>query len=319
NGLVDSLNDPYSSYLDAKTFSDLKEQIKGSFAGLGILVTLRDEDITIVKAYKDAPAYREGIKDGDVILAVDETDVDGLDLDDVIAMIRGPVGTEVNLTIRRAEEIQLLLFTVAREEIVVPTVEAHLVEDTQILYVAISQFNERTGMEMREILAQTEAENADGIILDLRYNPGGELLSAVDVAKHFIPEGPIVFIENRAGDELIYESNGDTMDLPLVVLINGESASASEIIAGAVKDTGAGVLVGTRTFGKGIVQTVFPLRAGAGLKLTTAHYLTPDKNDIHEKGVEPDVHVEQDRNNLFADIQMERAVEVMNGLISAVH
>ena len=315
NGLVDSLGDPYSVYLDPSTFSSLREQIKGSFAGLGILISIREEQVIIVKVYKDTPAYREGIKDGDIIVKIDDTDTEGLDLDTVVSMVKGAVGTEVTLTISRPDEPELLLFAVKREEIIVPTVESQLNEESRIQYIAISQFNERTGSEMREFLIRAEEDNASGIILDLRNNPGGELKAAVEVSRNFIPEGPIVFIADRAGGETVYESFGETINLPLVVLINGESASASEILAGAVKDTGAGVLVGTRTFGKGIVQTVYPLRDGAGLKLTTAHYLTPAKNNIHEKGVEPDIHIEQDRDNPNSDLQLEKALEVMEGLI----
>lgn len=315
NGLVDSLGDPYSVYLDPSTFSSLREQIKGSFAGLGILISIREEQVIIVKVYKDTPAYREGIKDGDIIVKIDDTDTEGLDLDTVVSMVKGAVGTEVTLTISRPDEPELLLFAVKREEIIVPTVESQLNEESRIQYIAISQFNERTGSEMREFLIRAEEDNASGIILDLRNNPGGELKAAVEVSRNFIPEGPIVFIADRAGGETVYESFGETINLPLVVLINGESASASEILAGAIKDTGAGVLVGTRTFGKGIVQTVYPLRDGAGLKLTTAHYLTPAKNNIHEKGVEPDIHIEQDRDNPNSDLQLEKALEVMEGLI----
>ena len=310
-GLVGSLDDPYSAYLDQETFSALKEQIRGSFAGLGILVGVREHRVAVVRAYKETPAYREGVKDGDLIIKIDELDTEDLDLDQAISLMRGSVGTKVTLTISRQGEPELLVFNLTREEITVPTVEARLIDDESIEYITISQFTERTGAEMRKALEQTLDDQARGVVLDLRYNPGGELLAAVEVARNFIPTGPIVFIENRAGKEQVFESYGETINLPLVVLINEDSASASEILAGAVKDTGAGTLVGTRSYGKGIVQTVFNLRDGAGLKLTTAHYLTPDRNNIHEKGIEPDLVIEQDPNNPTQDIQMEKALEVM--------
>ena len=310
-GLVSSLDDPYSAYLDQETFAALKEQIRGSFAGLGILVAARDQRVAVVKAYEDTPASREGIEDGDIIFKIDDLDTEGIDLDTAISLMRGEVGTKVTLTISRQGEPELLVFNVTREEITVPTVETRFIEADQIEYISISQFTERTGAEVRNALEQTQTDQARGIILDLRYNPGGELVAAVEVARNFVPEGPIVYIANRAGKEQVYESYGETIDLPLVVLINGDSASASEILAGAIKDTGAGVLVGTRSYGKGIVQTVFNLRDGAGLKLTTAHYLTPNRNNIHEIGIEPDLIVEQDLDEPTTDLQMEKALEVI--------
>ena len=310
-GLVGSLDDPYSAYLDQETYSSLKEQIRGSFAGLGILVAARDQRVAVVKTYKDTPAYREGIEDGDIIVKIGDIDTEGIELDTAISLMRGEVGTKVTLTVSRQGEDEFLVFNVTREEITVPTVEARYIDSDRIEYISISQFTERTGAEVRSALEQTRTDQARGIILDLRYNPGGELLAAVEVARNFVPEGPIVFIDNRAGREQVFESYGETVDLPLVVLINGDSASASEILAGAVKDTGAGVLVGTRSYGKGIVQTVFNLKDGAGLKLTTAHYLTPNRNNIHQIGVEPDITVEQDINSPEKDLQLEKALEVI--------
>lgn len=315
-GLVDSLGDPYSVYLDPQTFAHLQEQIKGSFGGLGILVGVKEEYLTVVRAYKGTPADREGIKDGDLIVKIDDRDADGIDLDTAISLMRGPVGSKVNLTIARQGVPEPLQFTITREEINIPTVDGQMLEGTRIEYIVISQFTERTPEEIKNVLAKAQEEEAAGIILDLRDNPGGELFSVVEVAKNFIPQGPIVYIDNQAGHENVYESDGGkTINLPLAVLINAGSASASEILAGAVKDTGAGVLVGTKTFGKGIVQTVFRLSGGAGLKLTTARYLTPAKNDIHEKGIEPDMHVQASDKRLN-DVQLDKAVEVINEKIA---
>lgn len=308
-GIVNSLNDPYSVYLDANTFSALQEQIKGSFGGLGILVGVKDKRLTVVRTYQGTPAARAGVHASDVIVQIDERDATDIDLETAIGLMRGPVGSKINLIVTRNGSDEPLPITMFREEISVPTVEGRVLPDSAIGYVAISQFTERTPREMKETLNKLTGEAVKGLVLDLRDNPGGELYAAVEVAKNFIPKGPIVFIDYRNGKDQEYKSEGENLQLPLVVLMNGNSASASEILAGAVKDTGAGTLVGTKTFGKGIVQTVFPLENGAGLKLTTARYLTPAKNDIHEKGIQPDVTVPlEDRTR---DTQLEQAVAIM--------
>ena len=309
-GLVDSLDDPYSVYLEPKTYSQLKDQIKGSFGGLGILVGIKEQKLTVVRAYQGTPAFEAGIEAGDVIIKIDDSDARGIDLETAIKLIKGPVGSQVSLTVSRQGNPEPLQFPLVREEISVPTVEGRVLSDTKIGYITISQFTERTAEEMKVTLSKLQDESITGLILDLRDNPGGELGTAVNVAKHFIPKGPIVFIDYRVGKDQEFSSEGHTVGLPLVVLINGGSASASEILAGAVKDTGAGVLVGTKTFGKGIVQTVFPLNNGAGLKLTTARYLTPNKNDINQKGVEPDVLVQPLEDN-SRDVQLDWAVELI--------
>jgi carboxyl-terminal processing protease len=308
-GIVNSLNDPYSVYLDANTFSALQEQIKGSFGGLGILVGVKDKRLTVVRTYQGTPAARAGVQASDVIVQIDERDATDIDLETAIGLMRGPVGSKINLIVTRNGSDEPLPITMFREEISVPTVEGRVLPDSAIGYVAISQFTERTPREMKETLNKLTGEAVKGLVLDLRDNPGGELFAAVEVAKNFIPRGPIVFIDYRNGKDQEYKSEGENLQLPLVVLMNGNSASASEILAGAVKDTGAGTLVGTKTFGKGIVQTVFRLENGAGLKLTTARYLTPAKNDIHEKGIQPDVTVPlEDRTR---DTQLEQAVAIM--------
>ncbi|MFA4884360.1 MAG: S41 family peptidase [Desulfotomaculaceae bacterium] len=314
-GMVESLNDPYSVYLEPKTYSQLQEQIKGSFGGLGILVGIKEQKLTVVRAYQGTPAAKAGIEAGDVISGIDDSDARGIDLETAIKLMRGPVGSSVSLTVSRQGNPEPLQFALVREEISVPTVEGQILSGTKIGYIIISQFTERTAEEMKGTLNRLQGENIKGLILDLRDNPGGELGASVNVSKYFIPKGPIVFIDYRVGKDQEFSSEGRTVELPLVVLINGGSASASEILAGAVKDTGAGTLVGTKTFGKGIVQTVFPLNNGAGLKLTTARYLTPNKNDINQKGVEPDVQV-QPLEDKSRDLQLDRAIELIKQKIA---
>ncbi len=310
-GIVDALEDPYSVYLDPQTFKQLQEQITGSFGGLGILVGLNKEEMLIVvRVYDHTPAAEAGVQAGDIIFGIDARDVQGLDLDTAIGLMRGPVGSKIKLGVLREGHAEPLEFRITRKEISVPTVEGELLPDSSIGYIAISQFNEKTSNEMLQVLGKLKGQGMQGIILDLRDNPGGELTAATQVADNFIPQGPIVFIDYRTGEEEIREADNDYLKLPLAVLVNGGSASASEILAGAVKDTEAGVLVGTKTFGKGIVQTVYTLDSDAGLKLTTARYLTPKKKDIHKKGVLPDVVVEN-MPDQPGDEQLDRAIELV--------
>lgn len=310
-GIVESLQDPYSVYLDAQTFKRLQEQISGSFGGLGILVGVNnDELLTVVRVYEDTPAAGEGMRAGDIIMGIDDRDVQGLDLDTAIGLMRGPVGSDIKLSVAREGHAEFIDFNITRQEISVPSVEGRMLPNSRIGYVAVSQFNEKTPDEMQQVLANLKDQGMQGIVLDLRDNPGGELIAATRVADNFVPKGPIVYIDYRTGAEDVKEADGSYLGLPMSVLVNGGSASAAEILAGAVKDTGVGVLVGTRTFGKGIVQTVFSLDNDAGLKLTTARYLTPKKKDIHKKGVMPDV-VMEDLPDQPGDEQLDKAVELV--------
>ncbi|MBC7104419.1 MAG: PDZ domain-containing protein, partial [Firmicutes bacterium] len=290
-GMVEALGDPYSLYLDPRTFGHLREQIEGSFGGLGILVGLRDHRLTVVRSYENMPAQRAGVRAGDVILKIGERSTEDMDLETAIDLMRGPVGTEVTLTVLREGVGEPLRFTIVRERIQVPTVESRPVDQNGVVHLAISQFTSQTGDEFRRVVQEISARRPKGIILDLRDNPGGELYAAVEVAGYFVPPGPVVHVEYRTGRNETLRASGRYLRLPLVVLVNQGTASAAEILAAAIKDRGTGVLVGTRTYGKGVVQSVFELENGAGLKLTTARYLTPSRQDIDRKGVEPDVTV----------------------------
>ncbi len=310
-GIVESLQDPYSVYLDADTFKRLQEQISGTFGGLGILVGVNKEEfLTVVRVYEDTPAAGEGVQAGDIIVGIDGRDVQGLDLDTAINLMRGPVDSKIKLSIMREGRPEPIEFNITRQEISVPSVEGRMLPNSRIGYITISQFTEKTPDEMLQVLAKLRDQNMKGIILDLRDNPGGELTSATRVADNFIPEGPIVYIDYRTGAEDVKRADDNYLHLPMAVLVNEGSASAAEILAGAVKDTKAGVLVGTRTFGKGIVQTVFTLNKGAGLKLTTARYLTPKKKDIHKKGIMPDVLVEN-LPDKAGDEQLDKAISLV--------
>lgn len=307
-GIVEALGDPYSVYLEPATFKHLQEQIRGSFGGLGILVGMKDERLTVIKPFPGTPAGRAGIKPGDIIVKINDRETDGLDLETAVSLMRGPVGTTVKLTLMRPGGKPLVL-TLRREEISVPTVEEKLLPG-KIGYVAISQFTERTPGELHAVLGELQRQGVRGLILDLRDNPGGELQAAVRVADFFVPPGPVVYVDYRNGKDEVFSASGPRLGLPLVVLVNENSASAAEIVAAAIKETGSGKIVGTRTFGKGVVQSVYPLRNGAGLKLTTARYLTPEKHDINKRGVEPDVRVEQPPNST-ADRQLAVAEQIL--------
>ncbi|WP_347490153.1 S41 family peptidase [Desulfoscipio sp. XC116] len=310
-GIVESLEDPYSVYLDPQTFKRLQEQISGSFGGLGILVGVdKEEFLTVVRVYDNTPAAEEGVRVGDIIVGIDGRDVQGLDLETAITLMRGPVDSKIKVSVAREGHPEPIEFDITRREISVPSVEGRMLTNSSIGYVTVSQFNEKTPDEMLQVLANLRDHGMRGIVLDLRDNPGGELIAATQVADNFIPKGPIVYIDYRTGTEDVKDADDNYLRLPLAVLVNGGSASAAEILAGAVKDTEVGVLVGTRTFGKGIVQTVFTLDNDAGLKLTTAHYLTPKKKDIHKKGIAPDVVVEN-LPDQPGDEQLDKAVELV--------
>lgn len=310
HGIVESLNDPYSVYMDRNTFAGLQEQIRGSFGGLGILVGMQDHYLTVARAYEGTPAQKAGIRKGDIITRINNRDARDIDLETAVNLMRGPVGTKITLTIARKGVPKPWNVQLTREEISVPTVEGKILPGTGIGYIQISQFTEKTPEEMDDVVARLKKENMRAVLLDLRDNPGGELQAAVRVADYFVPKGPVVYIDYRTGRDETYSSNGGNLGLPLVVLVNGNSASAAEILAGAIKDTGAGILVGEKTFGKGIVQTVYQLGGGAGLKLTTARYLTPARHDINKKGIVPNVIVTQPPH-AEVDLQLQKGIELL--------
>lgn len=306
-GMVEALNDPYSVYLEPETYARFMEQVKGSFGGIGILVGYRDEGLTVVRPYEGTPAAVAGLRAGDLILAVDGKDTQDMDLETAVLLMRGEVGTEVRLTIRRGHQ-EPREYMVVRRQIQVPTVEGELKEGG-IGHVVLSQFTEKTGGELAYLL-NSFGRDLRGLVLDLRDNPGGDLMAAVEVADLFLGAGPVVHIDYRTGEDETYYSEKGRLEVPLVVLVNRTTASAAEIVAGAVKDTDSGVLVGTQTYGKGVVQNVFPLRNGAGLKLTTARYLTPSGYDLHQKGITPHIEV-QDSADFESDPQLDKALEIL--------
>lgn len=314
-GIVESLDDPYSVYLEPKIFKQLTEQISGVFGGVGIVVGMKQDHLTVLAPVKGTPAYKAGIKSGDVITEIDGKKALKINLDTAVSLIKGPAGTKVKLTVMREGTDKPLSFDLKREIITLPTVEGEMIKGTKIAHIRLTQFSTQTSEDLSKTLVELKSQKYQGIILDLRDNPGGELDAAVEVADNFVPpETPIVHIVYRKGSPKVYMSDEESLKVPLVVLVNEGSASASEIVAGAIKDTKAGTLIGTKTFGKGVVQQIYDLPHDAGLKLTIAKYLTPKKHDINKKGIIPDIIVKQPAN-AKKDVQLDKAIKIIEDKI----
>ncbi|MGB3959487.1 MAG: S41 family peptidase, partial [bacterium] len=317
-GLVEALEDPYSHYLSPENYEKLKIQVTGTFGGIGVIMTLWEGDIVIVDPpMPGSPAAAVGLQAGDIITSVDGRPLAGLTVDQAAELIRGPVGTEVDLGIRRGEET--LEVTLVRDHIPIISVRSQMLEEESgIGYLRISVFNEHTGQEVREALAALEKEGVRGLVLDLRRNPGGILKVAVEVAGLFLPAGePVLHVRGRDGEEQSITTFDEPLcpHLPMVVLVDGGSASAAEILAGALQDTGRASLVGTRTFGKGSVQTIYPLGDDGAVRLTTALYITAGGHFIDKEGIQPDVTVEY-KPEAEGDEQLEAAVEILRESLS---
>lgn len=298
NGMLTSL-DPHSGYLDAKKYRDMQVQTKGEFGGLGIEVTMEDGLVKVVSPIDDTPAYRAGIQAGDVITHINNEPVLGMSLAEAVERMRGPVDTSIALTLRRPGEEEPIDVSMARAVITISPVRWRAEED--IGYIRVTTFNEQTESKLREALESLEAELGDkmkGVVLDLRNNPGGLLEQAVQVADVFLDRGEIVSTRGRRPDSIqrFNSRQGDLLDgRPMVVLINGGSASASEIVAGALQDHDRAIIMGTPSFGKGSVQTIMPLPGHGAIRLTTARYFTPAGTSIQAKGITPDIEVRQSK------------------------
>ena len=314
-GMVEALDDPYSVYLDEEAFKELNLQIEGTFGGIGVEIDMdQDKQLVVVSPLPETPAARAGIKSGDVIAKINDQETTNMTTIEAAGVLRGKPGTTVSLEIMRKEEKRSFTVQLTREQIAVPSVSGEMLEDYPgIGYLRVLHFNRAsTNAQLFEELKKLQDAQYRGLVLDLRGNPGGDLQAAVEVAGYFLKEGPVVRIVHREGaEDVLYPTRiGSVVKVPLVVLIDEGSASASEIVAGAIKDSESGVLVGTRTFGKGLVQTVFNMGGKEGVKLTTNKYLTPDRHDIHKKGIKPDVVVKQPED-MEKDLQLDKAVEVL--------
>lgn len=313
-GMFESLGDPYSVYMTKEEFKNFNESTKGSYGGIGVIVTKGEDGyVTVVAPIEDTPGEKAGLKTNDKIIKVDDKDIMGIDLEEAVTLMKGKKGTEVTLTVMRDAVQEPKIFKIIREEIILKTVKNNMMEN-DIGYIRISMFDEDTGSEFRKALDALKLEGMKGLILDLRQNPGGFINQCVEVADELLDEGLVVYTEDKAKKREDYKSKSGKLEVPFVVLIDGGSASASEIVSGAIKDRKAGLLIGTKTFGKGLVQSIEQLKDGSGMKLTTQKYYTPNGISINKIGIEPDIEVkalearEDEKPQDAADVQLDRAV-----------
>lgn len=320
-GLLESLDDPYSQYYTEDEFRDLMESTEGIYYGIGAYVTTDKETglPKISSVIPNTPAEEAKLRANDILYEVDGESTYGLSLEETVALIKGEENTQVLLTIiRDSEELQI---TAIRRKVETPTVE-HEMLDNGMGYLQILEFDEVTVDQFSDAYQSLQDQQMKGLILDLRSNPGGSMDAVVEIARMLLPEGLVVYTEDRNGSRREYECDGShEIDIPLVVLIDMNSASAAEILAGAIKDYGKGTLIGTTTFGKGIVQQIVPLKDGSAIKVTVSSYYTPKGVNIHGIGIEPDIEVEFDGETYYStednyDNQLEKAKEVLGGMIN---
>ena len=314
-GYVQGLDDPYSVYYDEEETKELYETTEGEYSGIGAVLSqdLKSGVITLVQIYEDSPADKAGLKDEDILTKVGTLDVTGMDLSEVVTYINGEKGTEVELTVLRGEDADEVTVTAVRDTVEAQTVEYEMLED-QIGYLAVSEFDSVTYGQYEEALEALSDQGMEGLVVDLRNNPGGNLNTVCDMLDLVLPEGTIVYMEDKEGKRQTYSSDdAHQLDVPMAVLVNGNSASASEIYAGAIQDHEAGTIVGTQTYGKGVVQQIFDLGDGTSVKLTIAEYFTPKGRSINGEGVTPDLEVEYepDEKDPEADNQLEAAAEAV--------
>lgn len=291
-GVVNGLGDAYAAYYTADEYKQIQEKTEGIYCGIGTYISADNENgiVTIIKPMKNSPAEKAGVLAGDILYAIDGEEVSNMEISQVQALIKGEKGSKVELTlIRQQGEVKV---TVIRDEIVEDTVASQML-DGKIGYIQVTSFEQVTSEQFRDAVDKLEAKGEEGLIIDLRDNGGGLLDTAVDMLDRLLPEGLVVYSMDKGGNKQEYNAKDpDKFDKPLVVLVNGKSASASEVFSGALQDKKAGKLLGTKTFGKGIVQGIFALQDGSAVKMTTSKYYTPNGRNIHGKGLTPDIEVE---------------------------
>lgn len=314
-GYLSGLDDPYSVYYDEENTKKLIESTSGEYEGIGTLLSQNRETglITLGRVYEGSPAEKAGLKTGDILYKVAGKDVSGRELDDIVSEVKGEHGTDVEITVLRGETAEEITATVTREKIEYPTVQYRMLDES-LGYLQILEFDSVTYKQYTEAFEALKAQGMKGMIVDLRNNPGGSLSIVCQILDSILPEGPIVHTRDKNGRQETIESDEEHQtDLPLTVLVNEHSASASEIFAGAIQDYGAGSIVGTQTYGKGVVQQLFDLGDGSCVKITISEYFTPEERSINGKGIRPDVEVayKADAADPEADNQLDRAAEVL--------
>lgn len=318
-GMVEGIGDPYTCYYTADEYSSLMETTSGTYYGIGAVLTQDAETnvVTILHVYSGTPAEEAGVKDGDVIVKVDDVEGNSMELSELVKHIKGEEGTTVHLQLLREGEEDYLDLDVERRQVEIPTVEYQMLEG-KIGLIQISEFSDNTPGQFDEAIKELQGQGMEAMIVDLRNNPGGVLQAVCTMLDEILPEGTMVYTEDKYGNRSDYDSDESCLDIPMAVLINENSASASEIFAGAIKDYEYGTLIGTTSFGKGIVQSIIPLEDGSAVKVTMAKYFTPKGNYIHEKGIEPDIELKYeyqgDKNAEYdpmQDNQVLKAIEIL--------
>lgn len=319
-GLFEGIGDPYSVYYTKEEYDSMMASTSGTYCGIGAVLSqdAKTMQVSILHIYDNTPAQKAGLKDGDIIIKVEDTVASEVELTELVSNIRGDKGAKVHMQVLREGEEDYLEFDIERDEVEVPTVDYEMLEDN-VGYIEITEFAEPTKEQFMNAVKDLEKQGMGAMIVDLRDNPGGYLTAVTEILDEILPEGITVYTEDKYGNRQDYTSDEEhKMDYPLAVLVNENSASASEIFAGAIKDYKYGTLIGTKTFGKGIVQSVRQLSDGSAIKLTTAKYYTPKGNYIHEVGIEPDVELEYnytgDKNADYdksKDNQIQKALEVL--------
>ena len=322
---MDSLDDPYSCYYTEQEYDDMMESTNGTYYGIGVMVSQDPETnvLTAIRVFADSPGEKAGMLAGDIITAVDGMDISEMDINTIVTYIKGERGTETVLSIYRPSTEEKLELTAIRDKIEVPTIESEML-DNNIGYVQVIEFDGVTDKQFSERVDALKAEGMQGLIIDLRDNPGGLLDVVLNMLDFMLPEGRLLYTEDKNGEgETFYSDAEHYFDLPLVLLVNENSASASEVFTGAIKDYGTGTIVGTQTFGKGIVQSIFPLTDGSAIKLTVSRYFTPSGVCIHGEGITPDIIVELDEELLAQgvieredDTQLQTAIQAVQMLIN---
>ena len=316
-GLVAGLGDPYAAYYNEEETQSMLDSSSGNYCGIGAVFSqnLITGVITVTKVYEGCPSYEAGLLPEDILYMVEGEEVTGEDLTNVVTKIKGEEGTEVTITMIRGEET--IDFTMKRQMIEVPTIEYEMLAG-QVGYIMISEFDGVTDEQFSAALTDLKNQGMESLVIDLRNNGGGSVEAVCNIANELLPEGPIVYTEYKGEEREARNSDAECIDIPMAVLINGASASASEILSGALQDYGVATIVGTQSYGKGIVQSVLDLQDGTALKLTTAKYYTPNGNDIHGVGITPDVEIDLPEElktevtlSIEEDVQLQKAIEVL--------
>lgn len=316
-GLVAGLGDPYAAYYNEEETQSMLDSSSGSYCGIGAVFSqnLVTGVITVSRVYEGFPSYEAGILPEDILYMVEGEEVTGMDLTNVVTKIKGEEGTEVTISMLRGEEV--LDFTMKRREIEVPTVEYEMLADN-VGYILITEFDQVTSQQFGDALTDLESKGMKSLVIDLRNNGGGNVDAVCEIADKLLPEGLIVYTEYSDGERVDRNSDASCIDVPMAVLMNGASASASEILAGALQDYGVAEIVGTQSYGKGIVQSILDLQDGTALKLTTAKYYTPNGSNIHGVGITPDVEIDLPEElktevtlSFEEDVQLQKAIEVL--------